>query len=103
MSDRASAVQRKVLVLGSLNLDIVVRCARRPEPGETVLGDEVRRGAGGKGANQAAASAAAGARTSLLGRVGDDPEGRLLRSSSSARTSAWSGCSTPMTRPREPP
>ena len=73
------AVSGRVLVLGSLNLDVVVRCARRPEPGETVLGEDVDRRAGGKGANQAAAAAAAGARTGLLGRVGSDAEGRLLR------------------------
>ncbi|MBA2512737.1 MAG: ribokinase, partial [Solirubrobacterales bacterium] len=45
------AVSGRVLVLGSLNLDVVVRCARRPEPGETVLGEDVDRRAGGKGAN----------------------------------------------------
>ncbi len=73
------AASGRVLVLGSLNLDVVVRCARRPEPGETVLGDDLARGAGGKGANQAAAAAAAGARTDLLGLVGDDAEGRMLR------------------------
>src|SRR3954454_22106896 len=66
----------RVVVLGSLNLDLVVPVARHPGPGETVLGGALRRVFGGKGANQAVAAAAAGARTSLVGRVGDDDAGR---------------------------
>jgi len=66
----------RVVVLGSLNLDLVVSVARHPAPGETVLGGALRRFFGGKGANQAVAAAAAGAPTSLVGRVGDDEAGR---------------------------
>jgi len=65
-----------VLVLGSLNLDLVVSVPRHPAPGETVLGGPLRRAFGGKGANQAVAAAAAGAPTALAGRVGDDDAGR---------------------------
>lgn len=64
------------MVLGSLNLDLVTRVVRHPEPGETVLGDGLARVPGGKGANQVVAAAAAGARTVMVGRVGDDDAGR---------------------------
>jgi ribokinase len=66
----------RVVVLGSLNLDLVVSVARHPAPGETVLGGSLRRFFGGKGANQAVAAAAAGAPTAMVGRVGDDDAGR---------------------------
>jgi ribokinase len=61
-----------VVVLGSLNADVFARVQRHPRPGETVLGSggEVR--AGGKGANQAAAAALAGARVVMVGAVGSD-------------------------------
>ena len=64
-----------VMVLGSLNLDLVTRVARHPTPGETVLGDGLERLPGGKGANQVVAAAAAGARAAMVGRVGDDDAG----------------------------
>ena len=51
----------RVVVLGSLNVDLVTRVERHPLPGETVLGRGLDRLAGGKGANQAVAAAAAGA------------------------------------------
>ena len=62
----------RVVVLGSLNADVFARVERHPLPGETVLGSggEVR--AGGKGANQAAAAALAGARVVMVGAVGSD-------------------------------
>jgi len=62
----------RVVVLGSLNADVFARVERHPRPGETVLGSggEVR--AGGKGANQAAAAALAGARVVMVGAVGTD-------------------------------
>jgi ribokinase len=66
----------RVVVLGSLNRDLVVSVARHPAPGETVLGGALSATFGGKGANQAVAAAAAGAATSLVGRVGDDDAGR---------------------------
>ena len=67
-----------ILVVGSLNLDIVLPVPHHPRPGETVLGGEHARHPGGKGANQAVAAARLGASVAMLGRVGDDDEGRLL-------------------------
>jgi ribokinase len=70
--------QLDVCVVGSLNLDLVVRVERLPRPGETVLGGSFARFPGGKGANQAVASARAGARTAMVGCVGRDEHGRAL-------------------------
>ena len=69
----------RVVVVGSLNIDLSLTCDTIPAPGETVLASAVRRSAGGKGANQAVAAArAGGASTSIVGAVGDDPDGRHL-------------------------
>ena len=65
----------RVVVLGSLNVDLVTRVERHPSPGETVLGDGLARLAGGKGANQAIAAARAGASVVMVGSVGDDEGG----------------------------
>ena len=65
----------RVMVLGSLNVDLVTRVERHPRPGETLLGDGLSRLAGGKGANQAVAAAAAGAQVLMVGCVGDDAGG----------------------------
>lgn len=62
-----------VVVLGSLNVDFVVRAERHPKPGETILGEDLNLYPGGKGANQAVASARAGAKTAMVGRIGNDP------------------------------
>ena len=68
-----------VCVLGSLNLDIVCRVAELPGPGETVIGRRVDRFTGGKGANQAIAAAAYGAKTAMIGTLGrDEAAERLL-------------------------
>jgi len=61
-----------VAVVGSLNMDLVARAARIPQPGETVIGGEFRNVPGGKGANQAVAAARLGAQVSMVGRVGRD-------------------------------
>ncbi len=67
----------RVLVVGSLNVDLVVPVERLPAPGETVLATGgVRRFAGGKGGNQAIAAAEAGSRVVMIGAVGDDEPGR---------------------------
>ena len=76
MSGRPAAPA--VAVVGSLNLDLVVRVARLPGPGETVTGDDVFRNPGGKGANQAVAAARLGRRVAMVGCVGDDAAGREL-------------------------
>jgi ribokinase len=70
-----------VVVVGSVNADLVVRVERRPGPGETVLGSDLATYPGGKGANQAVAAARLGARVSLLGRIGADAHGKFLRDS----------------------
>jgi ribokinase len=67
-----------IVVVGSLNVDLVVRVPRLPAPGETTLGGDVARYPGGKGANQAVAVARLGQPVSMVGRVGDDDGGRLL-------------------------
>lgn len=73
---KASSKSPSVVVVGSSNTDLVLRCARLPLPGETVTGGEYGRFAGGKGANQAVAAARAGARVSFVGVHGDDDFGR---------------------------
>jgi len=66
---------RTVLVIGSINADLVVTLDRLPEAGETVTGGRFARHGGGKGANQAVAAARAGARVRFAGAVGDDDFG----------------------------
>ena len=67
-----------VVVIGSINVDLVTRVEHYARPGETVLGSSITRLAGGKGANQALAAVRAGARTRLIACVGDDAEGAAL-------------------------
>ncbi len=67
-----------VIVLGSINMDVVTTVAELPKPGETVSALEQRLHPGGKGANQAIAAARSGASTSILGAVGEDDYGTLL-------------------------
>jgi ribokinase len=69
----------RILIVGSVNMDIVARVDHTPAPGENVRGEDLRLIPGGKGANQAVASARLGADTAFLGRIGDDPFGRRLR------------------------
>lgn len=69
-----------ITVVGSINMDLVVRVAHLPQPGETILGREYHAIPGGKGANQAVAAARLGAGVRLVGRVGKDAFGELLRS-----------------------
>ncbi|MEP6695658.1 MAG: ribokinase [Pseudonocardiales bacterium] len=67
-----------VVVLGSLNMDLVVLADRLPGDGETVLGREFRETPGGKGLNQAVAAARAGATVRMVGAVGEDSFGARL-------------------------
>ncbi len=67
-----------VLVIGSLNADLVVRAPYFPKPGETISGDDLQIIPGGKGANQAVAAAKQGASVAMLGRVGSDSFGPFL-------------------------
>lgn len=68
-----------VVVVGSANMDLVVRAHRAPGPGETVHGRSLDYLPGGKGANQAVAAARLGARTHMVCRVGDDSLGEPVR------------------------
>jgi ribokinase len=68
-----------VVIVGSANVDLVLPVQRIPRPGETVLSGAMTRGPGGKGANQAVASARAGARTAIVAALGVDDAGELLR------------------------
>ena len=63
---------KPVLVIGSLNMDLVVRCQHLPEPGQTIMGNDFFTAPGGKGANQAVAAARLGARVNMAGCVGND-------------------------------
>ncbi len=72
---------RKILVIGSLNMDFTVKVKKAPGAGETVLAKDLELLPGGKGANQAFAAAKLGADVAMLGAVGDDPYGRILRES----------------------
>jgi ribokinase len=65
-------VSGRVIVVGSINVDLVVRADRLPAPGETVLGGTFDRFHGGKGGNQAVAAARLGARVALVAALGDD-------------------------------
>ena len=65
----------RVIVVGSVNVDLVVRADRLPAPGETVLGGTFDRFHGGKGGNQAVAAARLGARVALIAALGDDAFG----------------------------
>jgi len=69
----------KIVVLGSINMDLMVRCQRLPRPGETVSALSFEEVSGGKGANQAVAAARAGGRVSMIGRLGDDGYSATLR------------------------
>jgi ribokinase len=69
---------RPIVVVGSINMDLVARVERLPRPGETVPAEHLLTLPGGKGANQAAAAARLGVETFLLGRVGDDSFGPAL-------------------------
>lgn len=68
-----------IVVVGSLNVDLVFGVERFPDPGETVSGHSLERHAGGKGLNQAVAAARLGADVRMIGAVGDDANGEWLR------------------------
>ncbi|SIT39122.1 ribokinase [Paraburkholderia ribeironis] len=69
----------RVTVVGSLNMDLVVRAPRLPQPGETLAGRTFAQVTGGKGGNQAVAAARLGAQVAMLGCVGADANGAQLR------------------------
>lgn len=67
-----------ILVIGSLNADLVVKSPRFPQPGETISGEDLQIIPGGKGANQAVAASRQGVDVSMAGRVGNDSFGSFL-------------------------
>lgn len=67
-----------ILVIGSLNADLVVKSPRFPQPGETISGEDLQIIPGGKGANQAVAAARQGVSVAMVGRVGNDSFGPFL-------------------------
>ncbi|AKJ99267.1 ribokinase [Pseudomonas brassicacearum] len=69
----------KVVVIGSLNMDLVTRAPRLPRGGETLIGQSFSTIPGGKGANQAVAAARLGAQVAMVGCVGSDAYGQQLR------------------------
>jgi ribokinase len=72
--------KKPVVVVGSINMDLVARTQRIPVQGETVSGDDFQVHPGGKGANQAVAAARLGYPVRMIGRLGDDAFGAQLRS-----------------------
>ncbi|MGE3076340.1 MAG: ribokinase [Dehalococcoidia bacterium] len=69
----------RIVVVGSLMMDLVVRAPRLPHIGESLLSHSFRTSPGGKGANQAIAAARLGATTTMIGRIGKDRFGEILR------------------------
>jgi len=68
----------RITVVGSLNMDLVIRSPHIPRPGETILGSDFHTIPGGKGANQAVAAARLGAEVSMVGRLGNDAFAEVL-------------------------
>jgi ribokinase len=79
MASRSPEQQIDLAVIGSLNVDYVVEVPHRPDAGETVVGGDVQLLPGGKGANQAVAARAAGGEVAMVGCIGADPDGELIR------------------------
>jgi ribokinase len=67
-----------IVVVGSLNMDLVIRTPRLPALGETIIGTDFHTFPGGKGANQAVAAARLGGKVKMIGRVGSDSFGEML-------------------------
>ncbi len=84
MATAVEAQQTAILVVGSINMDLVARCPHIPAPGETILGSDFTLTPGGKGANGATAAARlvvdrTGGGVAMLGAVGRDDNGAALR------------------------
>lgn len=78
-SSTSSSQAPRIVVLGSLNMDLVLRVPHAPAAGETLLGHSIANIPGGKGANQAVSCAREGGQVQMIGCVGDDAHGQSLR------------------------
>jgi ribokinase len=85
---------KPVVVVGSINLDLVAGAHHIPKPGETIIGSSFQTFHGGKGANQAVAAAKLGHPTYMVGNVGDDAFGTQLRDALQAARVNTSGVTT---------
>ena len=72
-------MQKPIVVVGSINLDLVAAADHIPQVGETIIGNSFKTFYGGKGANQAVAAARLGYPVAMVGTVGDDAFGAKLR------------------------
>ena len=68
-------MDNSILVVGSINTDLILKVKHLPVPGETILGGDIQTAGGGKGANQAIAAARLGGKVTLIGRIGEDAYG----------------------------
>src|SRR5262245_54940277 len=88
---RSPLMAGRVIVVGSVNVDLVVTVERIPSPGETVIGGHYERHHGGKGANAAVAAARLGAEVAFIGAVGRDAFGEDARAALAAEGIDLSG------------
>lgn len=79
MKQDATTPPPRIVVLGSLNMDLLLRVPHAPDAGETLMGRSLDRIPGGKGGNQAVSCARQGAAVQMIGCVGDDADGQALR------------------------
>lgn len=72
INKQVKEINMSIVVVGSSNTDMIIKVPHLPKPGETILGGEFTKAAGGKGANQAVAAARAGGEVKFIAKVGDD-------------------------------
>ncbi|MDC7953986.1 ribokinase [Liquorilactobacillus mali] len=71
-------MMKRITILGSINVDVILEISRLPKPGETMPMKSLSTAGGGKGANQAIAAVRSGAATTFIGKVGDDAYGEKM-------------------------
>ncbi|AKJ28000.1 ribokinase [Caldimonas brevitalea] len=98
-SDNAPLLRPRIVVLGSLNMDLLLRVPRAPDAGETLIGHNFATVPGGKGGNQAVSCARQGADVALLGRLGADAYGNSLRAALAADGIDLAGVQTDAEQP----
>ena len=70
---------KKVLVVGSANIDVIMKMNKVPAPGQTLIADEISKTTGGKGLNQSVAIARQGESVTFIGKVGTDDDSKLIK------------------------